>query len=632
MVVLVGTPEVPVYARKFQALVFDGSSCPPPEANTGNDNNTILAYLPSNVSVAPIYWTNPVLESPPASTLEYIFCEPDPNMDIDIYCRSGDEFPVTYNNDNDGRIKVIYQLVDPTPPDFENGDCVFYIRILDKDAPTITCPRPSNVNENTDAGATTYTLVYSAPEVADNSEGVVWSSDITNGTALSIGPHVVTFTATDTSGNTAECSFTVTVEDSEPPELDCLDSFSITTAVGQPYGVASWVIPTATDNSGDAPVQTANLTSPANLGIGIHTVTYDATDGSDNTASCTFQITVTDEEAPDLSCLTSFSIETVFGLPYGTATWMIPTASDNSGETPVQTANQTSPVNLEIGTYTVTYDATDASGNSAECSFKITVVEGIPLSVTCTPFSLTTDSNKAHATYTLPLNPDVIEHNSGSYTVETTVTTQDGTPVSHTDGQSAQFSYDEVYSVQYCVQDSTTTECCTSQLAVQDDEDPVITCPAAFETATDAGVAYYNESLPAATVTDNSGEDIMYIPEDGPYPLGTNTVTYTATDSSRNSASCTVEVTVKDEERPTILTCIDSIGTTNMGSGVATASYELPTGIDNSGLEVTVQCTPVLGTLLPLGTHTVTCVFRDQAVPVNINLCFITVTVGGYSQ
>ncbi|XP_038073083.1 hyalin-like [Patiria miniata] len=120
----------------------------------------------------------------------------------------------------------------------------------------------------------------------------------------------------------------------------------------------------------------------------------------------------------------------------------------------------------------------------------------------------------------------------------------------------------------------------------------------------------------------------MYIPEDGPYPLGTNTVTYTATDSSRNSASCTVEVTVKDEERPTILTCIDSVGTTNMGSGVATASYELPTGIDNSGLEVTVQCTPVLGTLLPLGTHTVTCVFRDQAVPVNINLCFITVTVG----
>ena len=109
--------------------MFTSSSCPPPEAKSGVDSDTILIILPSNTAVTSVNWTNPVLETPQDGLVEYIFCDPDPNMDEDIYCKSGEEFPVTHSNSNDGRIKVIYQKLEPFEP-FENVECIFYIRIL----------------------------------------------------------------------------------------------------------------------------------------------------------------------------------------------------------------------------------------------------------------------------------------------------------------------------------------------------------------------------------------------------------------------------------------------------------------------------------------------------------------------
>ena len=61
------------------------------------------------------------------------------------------------------------------------------------------------------------------------------------------------------------------------------------------------------------------------------------------------------------------------GLATGTISWTAPTATDNSG-TQTLTSTHNPGDSFPIGTTTVTYTATDAAGNSANCSFDVIVV------------------------------------------------------------------------------------------------------------------------------------------------------------------------------------------------------------------------------------------------------------------
>src|SRR5581483_5077593 len=79
--------------------------------------------------------------------------------------------------------------------------------------PTITCPP----NQTGSAGAqaclpgTTTNVTYPPPTASDNCPGVTTSCTPPSGSTFPVGTSTVTCTATDTSGNTASCSFTVTV-------------------------------------------------------------------------------------------------------------------------------------------------------------------------------------------------------------------------------------------------------------------------------------------------------------------------------------------------------------------------------------------------------------------------------------
>ncbi|WP_318618939.1 HYR domain-containing protein [Priestia megaterium] len=58
--------------------------------------------------------------------------------------------------------------------------------------------------------------------VSDNRPGVTTSCSPPSGSFFPIGTTPVTCTATDAVGNTATCSFTITVTQAEPP-IDCCD-------------------------------------------------------------------------------------------------------------------------------------------------------------------------------------------------------------------------------------------------------------------------------------------------------------------------------------------------------------------------------------------------------------------------
>jgi len=82
---------------------------------------------------------------------------------------------------------------------------------LDSTPPTITCPANITVEPTCPSGAV---VTYTAPIGTDNCPGATTArtAGLASGSVFPIGTTTVTYTVTDASGNTASCSFTVTVK------------------------------------------------------------------------------------------------------------------------------------------------------------------------------------------------------------------------------------------------------------------------------------------------------------------------------------------------------------------------------------------------------------------------------------
>jgi hypothetical protein len=97
------------------------------------------------------------------------------------------------------------------------------------------------------------------------------------------------------------------------------------------------------------------------------------------------------------------------------------------------------------------------------------------------------------------------------------------------------------------------TSTCTFKVTVNDTTRPVITCPANVTVFNDPGICGAAVNY-TATATDNCpGVLVTYLPASGTvFPVGTSTVTATATDAAGNTSSCSFTVTVIDNEPPVI--------------------------------------------------------------------------------
>jgi hypothetical protein len=98
---------------------------------------------------------------------------------------------------------------------FGRGDapgCTFTVTVEDAEAPSIACPADVTATGTTvaDCGLTA-PVTYPAPTVSDNCPGATVVCSPASGSVFPEGSTTVTCTATDAAGNSASCSFTVTV-------------------------------------------------------------------------------------------------------------------------------------------------------------------------------------------------------------------------------------------------------------------------------------------------------------------------------------------------------------------------------------------------------------------------------------
>jgi uncharacterized repeat protein (TIGR01451 family) len=410
--------------------------------------------------------------------------------------------------------------------------CSFTVTVNDTEPPVLNnCP--ANITVPTDPDLCTAVVNYTPPTATDNCPGV--GTPVCTpapGFAFPKGVTTVTCTVSDAAGNPATpCSFTVTVNDEQPPSITCPANITQNVDPGQCAAVVTYTTPTATDNCPGVGAVTCMPASGATFPKGVTTVTCEVSDESKNTASCTFTVTINDNEPPTITCPANITVSTDPNLCSAVVNFVV-TSSDNCpGSTLVSTPPSGSA--FPKGTTTVTSTVTDTSGNTASCQFTVTVNDTQPPSIVC-PSNLT-----------VPAAPDAC-----SAVVNYIVTAMDNCPgvtVVSSPPSGSTFPKGTTTVTATATDASGNTASCSFTVTVVDTQAPVITCPANI-TATPATPSdpCVTVNYPPPTATDNCpGVTVACVPPSGTcFPTGTTTVTCTATDASGNTASCSFSVIV----------------------------------------------------------------------------------------
>ncbi|MFN0034244.1 MAG: HYR domain-containing protein [Saprospiraceae bacterium] len=262
------------------------------------------------------------------------------------------------------------------------------VTIADNQAPNITCP--ANIIRSTDPNLCSAVVNYTTPIVSDNCSGAsaaLVPPSLASGSAFPKGIRFVTWEATDGVGNTKRCTFTVTVNDTQKPTIACPPNKTQGTDLDLCSAVVHYNDPVPADNCPNATaMHLSGGISGAQFPKGQTTVIWKASDEAGNTKTCTFKITVNDTQAPSISCPGNQSKNTDPGLCSAVVVYNTPTATDNCTPPLPTVAKVSGPASgspFSIGTTNVVWKATDASGNTKTCSFKVTVTDNELPKIVC---------------------------------------------------------------------------------------------------------------------------------------------------------------------------------------------------------------------------------------------------------
>ncbi|MBL7946481.1 MAG: HYR domain-containing protein, partial [Flavobacteriales bacterium] len=212
--------------------------------------------------------------------------------------------------------------------------CWVQLSVQDQTAPTLfSCP--GDITVNVPLAQLDMAVSYIPPTASDNC-AVVWNGQtdgtgLTSGSAFPIGTTQQRWSFRDAAGNISTCSFEVTVLANDAPQLLCPMFAPVVTDAGQCSALVNHTPPVAFD------AQDGNLTAmlvPPSLPsgpfpIGTSTVTYRVQDLDGNVASCSFNVTVVDGEAPTITCPPSQTLNSAITECSTFVSWPAPVVADN---------------------------------------------------------------------------------------------------------------------------------------------------------------------------------------------------------------------------------------------------------------------------------------------------------------
>ncbi len=266
----------------------------------------------------------------------------------------------------------------------------------DMQPPMITCPPNATVAAN--ASCQGQIGSYSAASLSDNcnpNPGVTQSPASSTILSGHNATQTVTLTANDGNGNTATCSLTVTLKDVTPPNVVCPGNQFANVGANCIAPMPNYAISLSyLDNCSS----TSNTQTPAAgtlLALGTTTtLTLTASDVAGNTLSCVFSVTTRDVTVPSITCPPNTTVAANASCQNIIGAYSAATLSDNCNPSPAVTQSPASSTVLtgHNTVQTVTLTANDGNGNTATCSFSVTLKDVTAPSITC-PANTTVSAN-----------------------------------------------------------------------------------------------------------------------------------------------------------------------------------------------------------------------------------------------
>lgn len=583
------------------------------------DTTTPIIHCPGNIVVhsdsnscnwtSPIGSLTPIVSGKCPLTVDYSVTNPGGSIvtgsnDISGYAFLPGLSSVTYKiTDADGLIK----------------DCSFTVKVIDVIKPTITAPADVQMDLNSSSCNGT-NIVLGTPVTSDNC--AVYT--VTNNAPIvfALGKTIVTWTVTDTSGNKATAIQNITLTDVSAPVINC--PFNSTIVKNVTIGECGYIVP---DVSLDASVaencslislthnysQWTNNTSlkGATFPIGTTNVIWTAVDTAGNTSTCVRDIVVQDKEAPVfVNCPANytFNIGSDPNCSDGTS-WPIPVAQDNCSVTVTQTQGPTNGSDLAEGTYTITYLATDLSGNTATCGFSIKVTNSPTPLMNCSS-NLVVNSDKNVCTWKSPVGSlTPIGFGLCPKLVTWSITNPDNSVLNGINDASGTVFQSGLSTIHYSVKDvNGAVASCSFTINVVNKTKPTITAPSDLNLELLSGCSIEDVDLGNPAYTEKCAT--VVVTNDAPtnFPQGKTVVTWTATDSNGNSNAVTQLVTVKDYIKPIINSHNITVNANNYC--VATGVNLDVTATDNCTVASIVNNAP---DSFPIGETTVNWVVTDTS-------------------
>ena len=395
------------------------------------------------------------------------------------------------------------------------------VTIVDTTSPTLTIPDQKTV----EATSFQSTLVEIGEAQADDISGI---SSLTNDApeTFSLGTTLVTWTAVDNYGNTATHDQTITVVDTTAPSIfvpndivsEAVDPTLNYIDIGQVSGF---------DSTGTVSISND---MPIAFPFGSTTITWTAIDDSGNVSIDTQIVTIVDTTVPEILSPSDIVVEatapSVTDVQLGTAI-----ADDIIG---VNTVTNDAPDSFPLGETTVTWTATDSSGNFAIATQIVSVVDTTAPSITA-PNAIQVEA--VSVDNILDIGNPVYDDLVGIASV--TNDAPDSFPLGET-------------TVTWTATDSSGNFAIATQIvSVVDTTAPSITAPNTIQVE---ATGIEGNLADVGTPTTSDSVEIISVTNDAPdsFPLGETIVRWTATDSSGNFAIAIQKVSVVDTSAPSI--------------------------------------------------------------------------------
>jgi uncharacterized repeat protein (TIGR01451 family) len=489
-------------------------------------------------------------------------------------------------------------------------------------------------------GTISYSTTVTVPSGQVDSNGDSIPTTVTGVDPNTPNIYTITYTATS-NGSTASATRTVHVVDSAPPDISIAGSAGFTQQTAQVTvrnddGTTSTVTETifvtnvechssftppaatATDScdAHTVPVTVSGAVDP-NTPPGDYDLIYSATDASGNDTNRILRVHVADTTAPTVTAPSAVTLNTsasgascsvtVVDLD---ATLGTATTSDSCSSNVTLTRSGVPAGNVfPLGTTTITYTATDASGNHSSATQAVTVVDNTPPTITApAPVTVNADAGSCSAANVVLGTPQTADNCSvASVTNDAPSTFPLGTTV-----------------VTWTVKDASNNPATATQaVTVIDSTPPTISAPPAVTVSTGAGSSSCdafvdNNTLGTASASDSCAGSVTVTRNHtgNTFPVGTTDVTWTATDAAGNTATAHQSVTVIDNTAPVVTAPLNVTASTDANSCSATLNPGTATATDNCTAGVS---TPVgtrndnlpLSAPYPKGTTTITWTATD---------------------